>query len=66
MRFSEFVNSKRMQLAIQMLDKNSDVNIKDIANQVGFGNNPRYFGQVFKKYFGLTPSEYMESREGRG
>lgn len=35
-------------------------NVKNIARQVGFGSNPQYFSQVFKKYIGLTPTEYIE------
>ena len=63
MRFSEYINSKRMELAIQLLHRKGDENIKDIANQVGFGNNPGYFSQVFKKYTGIAPGEYMENRQ---
>ena len=35
-------------------------NIKTIARSVGFGNNPQYFSQVFKKYTGVSPLEYRE------
>jgi len=35
--------------------------INDIANRVGFGNNPQYFSQVFKKFVNMTPSEYKKS-----
>ena len=37
-------------------------NVKNIAGKVGFGSNPQYFSQVFKRYTGLTPTEYMEGR----
>lgn len=30
----------------------------EVAEKIGFGHNPRYFSQLFKKYTGMTPSEY--------
>jgi len=58
-RFSEYLNQKRMERAQELMRVYHQNNIQDIAQKVGFGNNPRYFGQVFKKYIGVTPSEYM-------
>ncbi len=31
-----------------------------VAENVGLGHNPQYFSQLFRKYTGFTPSEYME------
>lgn len=59
-RFSDYLNRTRMEEAKKLLNLYQDVNIKTIAKQVGFGNNPHYFSQVFKKYTGLTPSEFIE------
>lgn len=59
-RFSDYLNRIRMNEAKKLLALYSNDNIKDIAKQVGFGNNPHYFSQVFKKYVGCTPSEYWE------
>jgi len=59
MRFSEYLNAKRMELATKIMLENKESNIKNVAKYVGFGNNPRYFGQVFKKYIGVTPTEYI-------
>lgn len=28
---------------------------------VGFGNNPQYFSQIFKKYTRLSPKDYVKS-----
>jgi YesN/AraC family two-component response regulator len=58
-RFSDYLNRQRMEKAKQLLLTYNSSNIKDIANKVGFGNNPRYFSQVFKRYTGLTPSDYL-------
>ena len=51
---------KRMEQAIRLMVYYHNDNIKTIARSVGFGNNPQYFSQVFKKYTGYTPTEYIE------
>ncbi len=61
-RFSEYLNKIRMEEAIQLLELYNNASIKVIAKQVGFGNNPHYFSQVFRKFTGLTPTEYIESK----
>ena len=30
----------------------------DIAAEIGLGDNPQYFSQLFKKYEGITPSQF--------
>ncbi len=57
-RFSEYVGRLRMETAKAMFD-NGETNIRTVAAAVGFGSNPQYFGQVFKKYIGCTPSDYL-------
>jgi YesN/AraC family two-component response regulator len=49
-----------MEQAIRLMVYYHNDNIKTIARSVGFGNNPQYFSQVFKKYTGYTPTEYIE------
>ncbi len=63
MRFSDYLNGLRMEEAKKLLSLYSFDNVKDIARQVGFGNNPHYFSQVFKRYTGYTPREYLENKE---
>lgn len=58
-KFSAYLNRTRIKKAQQLL-KESSPNIHQIAEQVGFGSNPQYFSQVFKKYTGMTPSQYAE------
>lgn len=66
MRFSDYLNKKRMEEAMRLMAYYRDDNIKYIAKQVGFGSNPQYFSQVFKRYTGSTPTEYIEHlRRGR-
>lgn len=60
LRFSDYLNGIRMEEAKRFLQFYNNDSIKTIARQVGFGNNPQYFSQVFKRYTGITPSEYIE------
>jgi len=46
----------RMNAAADLIKK-SDLNINEIAYQVGF-NDSSYFGKCFKTYYGVTPGEY--------
>jgi signal transduction histidine kinase/ligand-binding sensor domain-containing protein/DNA-binding response OmpR family regulator len=52
----DFIRSIRMKRAAQLLEK-SQLNISEIAYEVGF-NNPKYFARFFKKEFNVLPSEY--------
>lgn len=60
-KFSHYLNRKRVEKAKQLLKCDSG-KVYQIAEQVGLGHNPRYFGQVFKKYAGMTPSAYAEKQ----
>lgn len=60
-RFSDYLNHLRVQKAKELILYQGENNIKNIASQVGFASNPQYFGQVFKKYEKITPSEYILS-----
>ena len=61
MRFSDYLNQERMEESIRLMTYYHNDNIKHIARQVGFGSNPQYFSQVFKRYTGLPPTEYMDT-----
>ncbi|MBB3697072.1 helix-turn-helix domain-containing protein [Flammeovirga yaeyamensis] len=54
----EFVRNIRLQKALDLL-KTSDLNISEIAYEVGF-NDPQYFRKSFKKQFGQTPTQYRK------
>lgn len=64
-KFSHYLNRKRVEKAKQLLQEDSS-KVYQVAEQVGLGHNPRYFGQVFKKYTGIPPSAYAEAQENRG
>lgn len=53
----------RIKRATELMAKDPDIKIFEMAEQLGFGDNPQYFSQVFKKQMGCTPSEYMK-KEG--
>ena len=63
MRFSDYLNKERMEEAIRLMRFYQNDNVKQIARQVGFGSNPQYFSQVFKRFTGLTPTEYIETHK---
>lgn len=60
LRFSDYLNQRRVEEAKRLMTVYQKENVKNIAGKVGFGSNPQYFSQVFKRYTGLTPTEYME------
>jgi len=60
-KFSNYVMKTRITRATEMIAQEEDIKIFELAERLGFGDNPQYFSQVFKKYIGSTPSEYMKS-----
>ncbi|MFC0270400.1 response regulator [Metabacillus herbersteinensis] len=57
-RFSSYLTKLRIEKAIEHIQGTEDVKIVTLAELIGFGDNPQYFSQVFKKYTGYTPTEY--------
>ena len=53
---TDFINSYKLKKAIDLI-KMSDRPISDIAFSVGF-NDPKYFSRIFKKIYGMTPTEF--------
>ena len=58
-RYSAFLNRIRIEHAVSLLQEHS-YTIYEIAQRVGYGNNPQYFSQVFRKFTGLTPTAYLQ------
>ena len=54
--FLDYVNHKRIEHACVLLQQ-TDISINDLAANVGYGNDIT-FRRSFKKYMGVTPSEY--------
>lgn len=58
--FVDYLAEVRIGKAIELL-KNSNMNISEIAEEVGFVRS-RYFTEIFKKRKGMTPSEYRNKK----
>ncbi len=56
----DFVRIVRMKKAAALL-QHHDLNVSEVAYEVGF-NDPEYFSQLFKKHFGMNPSEYQKRK----
>ena len=59
-RFTAYLNEVRVEKAKEYLETCQGAANEQIAAKVGFGNNPKYFEKVFKKYTGCTPKEYRK------
>jgi len=57
----EFINSIRLKEACNIIKRQPDIQINDIAMKVGF-NTPKYFSKCFKKEFGMSPKEYAQKK----
>ncbi|MDD5972570.1 MAG: helix-turn-helix domain-containing protein [Spirochaetales bacterium] len=56
--FLQYLNGYRLNMAIDMM-KEGGVNISEIAPKCGF-QNPGYFAKIFKRYFGMTPTQFRD------
>lgn len=65
-RFSNYLTSVRIERAKKLLVSAGSDKIQTVAEQVGCGNNPQYFSQLFKKNTGVTPSAYVARLHGEG
>lgn len=54
--FSDYINILRIRKAKELL-KNEYSSIKEVCYTVGY-SDPNYFSKVFKKYEGISPTEY--------
>jgi DNA-binding response OmpR family regulator/anti-sigma regulatory factor (Ser/Thr protein kinase) len=57
----DLVRRIRLTKAAKLIEQNFG-NISEIAAEVGF-NNPSNFAHIFKKHFGVPPSEYPNSKK---
>lgn len=60
-KFSSYVTRLRIEKAIEMIADADDVKVYELADRLGFGDNPQYFSQVFKKATGCSPSEFKRA-----
>jgi ligand-binding sensor domain-containing protein/AraC-like DNA-binding protein len=53
-----FISSIRLKEACRILRQRPGITITELSIAVGF-NTPKYFTKLFKKEFGVSPSEYL-------
>ena len=58
---SDFIRQIRMDEAVHLL-KSNQYSIAEISDRLGFGD-PKYFTDIFKKHFGVTPSAYLKKEK---
>ena len=54
----DFIINTRLKFAKNLLVEGNS-NIKEVAYESGF-TNPKYFSTSFKKYYGVSPSGFLE------
>lgn len=52
-----YINDFRIKKAVMLL-QNEGLNIKEIAEEVGF-TDPKYFSKLFQKKYGYSPSKFV-------
>lgn len=57
--FSNYLTKIRIEQAQQMMQKNPDAYIRDIAERCGYSDQ-FYFSRIFRSVTGICPKEYME------
>ena len=56
----DFIRNLRLEQAARLI-KEKKINVTQVAYAVGF-NNQTHFSTIFKKHFGMTPTEYSEQQ----
>lgn len=56
--YINYLTGRRIETAKQLL-RDGRLNIKSICNEVGY-NDPNYFSRLFKRFEGMTPTEYRD------
>ena len=55
----DYITRLRMEKAAELMGR-PDVKIQDMAKSLGY-NNVQSFIRLFKKYYGMTPSDYRRN-----
>ena len=58
-----FINSIRLKEACRIMRQQPGIKMTELSMEVGF-NTPKYFTKLFKKEFGMLPSEYISESKG--
>lgn len=60
MSYTEYLNRYRINQACYLINNNSNIAVGDVFSKCGF-ESARSFNRNFKKYTGMTPSEFKNS-----
>jgi len=60
LNITDFINSFKLKKAVELIQENK-LPIADIAFNVGF-NDPKYFSRIFRKFYGMSPSEFKSKK----
>jgi signal transduction histidine kinase/ligand-binding sensor domain-containing protein/AraC-like DNA-binding protein len=63
LNITDFINSFKLKKAIELIKTTNDP-LSEIAYKVGF-NDPKYFSRIFKKFYGMSPSEFSKKQSIR-
>lgn len=55
--FNQFINSLRIEQAKNILSKQPDMKLNELAHSIGYADS-QYFSKVFRKICGCTPTQY--------
>jgi len=58
---TDFINLYKLKKAALMIAADLKANISDIAYLTGF-NDPKYFSRIFRKFYGMSPSEFQSQK----
>ena len=58
----QYIISLRIESAMNLLG-NTDYSISQVAEAVGY-DNALYFSRIFRKYTGMSPSDYKKRNKG--
>ncbi|UOQ85264.1 response regulator [Gracilibacillus salinarum] len=58
-RFSSYLTNARINKAVEIIENEENIKVFELAERLGFGSNPQYFSQLFKKIKGYTPSKVL-------
>lgn len=58
---TDYLTKVRLEKAVSLLEKGTS--IKEVCYQVGYAD-PNYFSRLFRKFYGMPPTEYRRKSEG--
>ena len=61
-KFSQYVMRVRIEKAKELIESPNNYKIYEVSEMTGFADYTQYFSQVFKKYTGVTPSDYKKTQ----